>query len=582
MSPPVALAPAQRGTPPNVARAVRDITSTLRRPLLDRQLTYTEGALVFRALDANRVTEQNVPALLSGLERTGMLDAFFQTAHPRWGPDVRAWLHDHGVPWSVVHDHYVYDWHDSVDFFAGYLAGMGVALADLPIMLAKLGKITLEGKLVDEAQKFFARITELWQKELKQVLAEAADQWIEAYDGHVYRLEWPQAGYLLGNTITNIVIFGKAAAKALIGLPKFVKAVPAALKEYAEVVRKTAGIVVRTAEDAIKLIREALGAIFLAPDLRYSRLLAVIATPGEIRKLFTEDFVRFVTKTGYEFIYVPGKDSLKEGAYLGAGPLPNHFLGSSVVLIRRNGKIIARIHRPGSLADIIKGLGDDDWQGLLKRLEDVDKPAATLSREDLAKLTDKARASPEFADTALTFNVRFVLEDFLKVAKARLAAMQKALKPGAKLNPATFGTLVESDMKPVIDKLEKTYKHITFFRKKTLKDILGAHLPAESKFLEKTVEEFVRQNGMLATTIGYDGKNLAQVLAAKATTKLGELEVDLFLMDEFGHQGLLLDWTSVAVEAHLHKTLLYHAVITDVFKNIRLPFGEMFHFGLTE
>src|SRR3954468_2854371 len=135
---------------PAVQLAVSKITRQLKLPLIDRSLTVTEGAVIVSFLKEGNVEAKDLDALFTGLRKSGVEAQFFQTAHPRWGMYVRNWLQERHVPWERIHAHYVYDWRDSVDFFAGYLAGMGVALVDLPIMLAKLGHITIEGKLVDE------------------------------------------------------------------------------------------------------------------------------------------------------------------------------------------------------------------------------------------------------------------------------------------------------------------------------------------------------------------------------------------------------------------------------------------------
>jgi hypothetical protein len=156
------------------------------------------------------------------------------------------------------------------------------------------------------------------------------------------------------------------------------------------------------------------------------------------------------------------------------------------------------------------------------------------------------------------------------VAAAKLAKGQ----PSA----AAFGTAVESAMKPVIDGLQQKFKYLLFFRKKRLKEILGSRLPKEQ--LERTVEQYLRENPQLAEAIGYEKDNLKKVMAASGDTKLGDLEVDLFVMDPSGTQGVLLDWTSFLKIEHWNKNLLYHSLISDVFRKMRLPLGEMYHFGL--
>jgi hypothetical protein len=564
---------------PGVALAVSKITQQLRRALLDRQSTHTEGQVIVSFLEEGNVQTGDLPALLSGLRETGVEAQFFQTAHPRWGMYVRTWLRERGVPWETVHAHYVYDARDSVDFLAGFLAGMGVALADLPIMLAKLGQVTIEGKLVEEAKKFFDAIEQLWERELKGVLEEFAAKWLEEFDELIYQLEWFKAGYKLGNAVTNVVIFGKGAAKLIASLPKFIRLVPAAAKEIAAFIDRTSGLAVRTAQEAILFFRTVSGMLYVVPDLRFSRLLPTIVSPGELRKLLSAGSFRVLTKSGFELIYV---ESTRGATILRSGVLPTDFVSETCVVVRRNGKIVARIYNPRSLAHAWKDLTDDDIAGAIETaLRDPNVPPLTLPAEEMRKLVDRALKNSDFATTAASLNLRLLAEDFIKAVSKRADAIRQQLKVNPKAIPSapTFGTLVESDMKPILKLWQARYPHLRFWVGESLKSILGERLPSGSKLLDITVEEFVSRHGKLAEQLGFDGKNLARVLAADGKTRMGDLKLDLFIEDAFGHQGVVLDWTSGLNAAHFGKTLLYHAALSEVLSNMRLPLGEMFHYG---
>ncbi|MBI5783766.1 MAG: hypothetical protein HZA69_08485 [Gammaproteobacteria bacterium] len=568
-----------------VQLAVKKIAVQLRRPLLDRQLTHNEGRIVLSFLKEGGIGPNQIDALFAALRLEGLLAQFLQLAHPRWGMFIRDWLEEQGVPWSTVHAHYQYDVRDSLDFYAGFLAGMSMSLAEVPIMLAKLTAITIDGKLVEETTKFFDAIAELWSHTLKAVIEEAAENWSKEFEEHIYRLEWFKAGYKLGNTIANIVIFGKGAAKMVAALPRYIKMVPVAAKEMAAVVQRTAGMVVRTVEDAKILFSALSGTLYLLPDLRFSRLLPAILNPSELRQLLKGTNVRLLTKTGFELIYVESTKAGEGAVILRSGVLPSDFVPESVVLVRRNGKAVARIANPRSLAHAWKDMKDDIEieKYLDAELKDPDIPPCPLDSDKSRALVERALKSADFAETAATLNTHLLYEKFVEVAQRRLNDVLKKQKatPSAKPSAANFGTLVESDMKPILEATMREYQHLIPYRNQSMKAILGAHLPPESRLLKMTVEAYVRENQMLAKHIGFEGNNLSRVLAADGKTLLGKLRVDFFVMDPFGHQGLLLDWTSFRNVQHFNKTLLYHAVVTEVFKNMRLPAGEMYHFGLT-
>src|SRR5580765_2234199 len=101
--------------------AIKNIAQQLKRPLVDRQLTYNEGQVIRSFLDHAHLQPKDTYQLFEGLAQAGVRDQFYQTAHPRWGPFVREWLERQRVPWATIHSHYQYDVRDSLDFFFGFV-----------------------------------------------------------------------------------------------------------------------------------------------------------------------------------------------------------------------------------------------------------------------------------------------------------------------------------------------------------------------------------------------------------------------------------------------------------------------------
>jgi hypothetical protein len=567
-------------TPLRIKTAVDKVVQQLRRPIIFRAYTHQEGRLVRIFLDEAKIDQKEVDILFNELRKEDLLAEFFQLAHPRWGNFVRDWLKERGVPWSTIHAYYEYDARDSADFFIGFLTGMGVSLVDLPILLGKLTKTFIDGKLAEETRKFFDAVVELWSRDLKAFLEEIAEKWIADLDEHIYKLEWFEAGYQLGYMVTSIVLFGKGAAKAAASLPRFVKLAPLAARETAALTRRLAHRVIRTARDASLLLRAIGGRLYLLPDLRYSLLLPSIISPGELRLLMSGKNFRITTSSGFDVIYLEGaRDTVTLGVTLGGGPVPTGFVSESALyIIRRDGQAVARVHDPKSLAHAWKDVADFDREGAFNVLADDAPSWIPPQSPEMQALVKRAAESTKFADDAASLNLRVLSEEFVEVVdrEKSLLTASGAVRPTA----AVFGTKIESAMKPVLDRLADRHAHLLFFRKRKMRELIGGHLPPRSRVLEITVEDYIQYNRMLAQEVGYNGVNITDVMAASPKTIIGNLEVDFFVMDPFGHQGFLLDFTSFYSVAHWNKGKLYHAVIVEAFPNMRLPLCEMYHFGL--
>ncbi|MBY8826187.1 hypothetical protein [Sphingomonas colocasiae] len=572
--------------PPAVVTAARGIAAILNEPLY-RANTHGEGRVILNILETNRIGPADLAALFDALRRIGLYREFVQTAHPRWGPYVRGWLIDQGVSWQAIHDAYEYDVRDSLDFYAGFLAGMGFAIADLPVMIVKLARIIVDGRLAEEAGRFFDAVYALWNSDLVKLLGDSGAKWLAEFEELIFQLRWFEAGAKLGNCLATLAMMGEGAVRLAAALPKFVKMVPVMAREAALVIDRAAIITVRTAEQAAIFVKAVWGVLFVVPDFRFSALLPALVAPGELRALLAGG-VRTLTRSGFELVFVESTRASEHMVVVRSGVLPSDFVPASVVLVRREGKLIGRIFDPHSLARAWKTVGDADFDAALDAL--LKSPGAPALPADpdamaaLRKLCETARTSSDFAAGAARLNLRHLAEELAQVASKRAQEIAKRVKamPGFKPSAASFGAQVEIDMRHIIQKWTIQHAHLVFHRGQSLKTILRDFLPEGSKLLEMTVEDFVRSRPDLAKMIGFDGRNLAKVLAADGRTPLGSLKLDLFVRDPFGHQGVLLDFTSFMNEAHFNKTLLYHAVVTTAFPKMRLPFGEMFHFGLTQ
>jgi hypothetical protein len=170
-------------------------------------------------LERADLSRDELRQLLAMLRDTGLLPEFM-----RWAAQDELWgyLSSHGVDWEFVFNNYAYGPTDSIDFFAGFSAGALGSAAEvlrLPWDVVN-GLYVLTGSIFDEE---LAQRRDAFIGALKCLLTHPlvtgelrAKEWWDEFNARLGRLQWFQAGAMLGAVVPDIV----GAAAAVPGLVK--------------------------------------------------------------------------------------------------------------------------------------------------------------------------------------------------------------------------------------------------------------------------------------------------------------------------------------------------------------------------
>lgn len=159
----------------------------------------------------------------------GVLEQFVRLAR---FPELWEYLRERGVTWDYVVSHYEPDLVDSVEVFAGFLAGAGLNVVEtvkLPADLAE-GLYVLTGSIWDRdlarrRDEFFGALKRLVEHPITTAQL-AGSNWLHDFEDHAVALRWFQAGAMIGKVAPDLVAAVVAAPKAATAVGRALSTVP--------------------------------------------------------------------------------------------------------------------------------------------------------------------------------------------------------------------------------------------------------------------------------------------------------------------------------------------------------------------